>query len=51
MKVAALSAVTNFGTGMQATAPSHHETKEVADLIAPRLKALVRAFLKDNDHG
>lgn len=47
LRVAALSAVTNFGTGMQVTAPNHHETKDVANQIAPRLQALVRAFLKD----
>lgn len=46
LKVAALSAVTNFGAGMQAIAPNHHETKQVADLIAPRLKALVRAYVR-----
>lgn len=51
LTVAALSAVTNFGTGMQDVAPNHHETKHVADQIAPRLKALVRAFLKDKSHG
>jgi hypothetical protein len=28
-------------------APNHGETKHVADSAAPRLKALVRAFLKE----
>lgn len=51
LRVAALSAVTNYGTGMQSVAPNHHETKHVADQIAPRLKALIRAFLKDHLDG
>ncbi len=51
LEVAALSIVTNYGTGMQATAPNHAETKQVADLAGPRLKALVRAYLKESDHG
>jgi purine-nucleoside phosphorylase len=46
LSVAALSVVTNFGTGMQVVAPNHHETKHVADTAAPRLKAIVRAFLR-----
>jgi purine-nucleoside phosphorylase len=46
LTIAALSAVTNYGTGMQAVAPNHHETKHVADQIAPAMKALVRAYLK-----
>jgi purine-nucleoside phosphorylase len=45
LSVAALSVVTNFGTGMQVVAPNHHETKHVADMAAPRLKAIVRAFV------
>ncbi len=44
--VAALSVVTNFGTGMQAIAPSHDETKHVADMAAPRLEAIVREFVR-----
>jgi hypothetical protein len=30
---------------MQVVAPNHHETKQVADMAAPRLKAIVRAFV------
>jgi purine-nucleoside phosphorylase len=47
LEVAGLSIVTNFGTGMQVVAPNHHETKHVADQAAPRLKALMRAFIKE----
>ena len=47
LEIAALSIVTNYGTGMQAVAPNHGETKHVADSAAPRLKALVRAFVKE----
>ncbi len=39
--------MTNFGSGMQAVAPNHGETKHVADQAAPRLKALARAVLKE----
>ncbi len=48
---AALSIVTNYGTGMQVVAPNHMETKHVADAAAPRLKALVRAFLRETPLG
>ncbi len=51
LKVAGLSIVTNYGTGMQQTAPNHMETKHVADAAAPRLKALVRAFVKEMAHA
>lgn len=51
LDIAALSIVTNYGTGMQALAPNHSETKHVADGAAPRLKALVRAFVKEMAHG
>jgi purine-nucleoside phosphorylase len=47
LEAAALSIVTNYGTGMQVVAPNHGETKHVADSAAPRLKALVRAFLRE----
>jgi purine-nucleoside phosphorylase len=47
LKVAALSVVTNLGTGMQAIEPNHHETKHMADDAAPALQALVRAILKE----
>jgi len=51
LEIAALSIVTNYGTGMQVVAPNHMETKHVADAAAPRLKRLVRAFLKESEHG
>ncbi len=51
LTVAGLSIVTNYGTGMQVTAPNHMETKHVADAAAPRLKALVRAFVKEMVHA
>lgn len=51
LEIAALSIVTNYGTGMQVVAPNHAETKHVADSAAPRLKALVRAFVKEMAHG
>ena len=51
LTVAGLSIITNYGTGMQATAPNHMETKHVADAAAPRLKALVRAFVKEMVHA
>ena len=51
LTVAGLSIVTNYGTGMQAVAPNHMETKHVADSAAPRLKALVRAFVKEMIHA
>lgn len=50
LEAAALSIVTNYGTGMQEIAPNHGETKHVADGAAPRLKALVRAFLRESVH-
>lgn len=50
LDIAALSIVTNYGTGMQVIAPNHAETKHVADSAAPRLKALVRAFVKEMAH-
>jgi purine-nucleoside phosphorylase len=51
LSVAALSIVTNFGTGMQVVAPNHLETKHMADQAAPRLKALVRAFVREMQDG
>jgi purine-nucleoside phosphorylase len=51
LTVAGLSIVTNYGTGMQITAPNHMETKHVADPAAPRLKALLRAFVKEMAHA
>jgi purine-nucleoside phosphorylase len=51
LTVAGLSIVTNYGTGMQVIAPNHMETKHVADTAAPRLKALVRAFVKEMAHA
>lgn len=47
MKVAAMSIITNYGAGMQATALSHDETKSVALTGMDRMKQLVRGFVKE----
>lgn len=47
MRVAAMSVITNYGAGMQAHALSHDETKTVALQGTDRMKALVRAFVKE----
>jgi purine-nucleoside phosphorylase len=45
LKVAALSAVTNLGAGIEGASPSHAETKEVALQAAGDLKRVIRAFV------
>lgn len=48
LKVAALSMATNFGAGMDAREEiSHAQTKRVAALGGARIKALVRAFIRE----
>lgn len=49
MRVAAISLITNFGTGIGGTGPSHGETKDVALSGAIGLRRLLRAFLKARD--
>jgi purine-nucleoside phosphorylase len=45
LRVAALSVITNFGTGIAGGNPSHTETKQVALTGALSLKELLRAFV------
>lgn len=49
LKVAALSVVTNFGTGLNGGAPSHGESKAVALSGSVGLKRLLRAFVRTTD--
>jgi purine-nucleoside phosphorylase len=46
MRVAAISMITNFGTGIAGGNPSHGETKDVALSGAISLKRLLRAFMR-----
>ena len=46
LKVAAISLITNFGTGLNGGAPSHDESKAVALSGSVGLKRLLRAFLR-----
>jgi purine-nucleoside phosphorylase len=41
LATAAVSCITNYGTGISATALSHHEVEEVAGAAAGRLEALL----------
>jgi purine-nucleoside phosphorylase len=45
VKVAALSMVTNFGSGLFGGAPHHDETKRVANIAAQDMAKLIRAYL------
>ena len=49
LKVAALSVITNFGTGLNGGAPSHGESKAVALSGSVGLKRLLRAFVRNAD--
>ena len=49
LRVAALSVVTNFATGVSGGNPSHGETKEVAVSGAFVLKRLLRSFVRIHD--
>jgi purine-nucleoside phosphorylase len=51
LTVAAVSVVTNLAAGIEGTAPSHRETKDVARHAAADLARLVRALLPELDHG
>jgi purine-nucleoside phosphorylase len=54
LRVAALSAVTNLGAGIEGASPSHGETKEMALVAAGGLKRVIRAFVAqigENGHG
>ena len=45
LAVAAVSAVTNLGAGIEGGAPSHAETRAVAAAAGPDLGRLIRSFL------
>lgn len=49
LRVAAITAITNFGAGFSGGNPSHSETREVAMQGAIGLRRLVRAFLKTKE--
>ena len=49
LKVAAISLITNFATGIGGGNPSHAETKNVAVSGSIGLKRLLRAFLRARD--
>lgn len=51
LRVAALSLITNFATGVGGGNPSHGETKDVALGGSLALKRLLRAFLRARDDG
>jgi purine-nucleoside phosphorylase len=46
MRVAGISCITNYGTGVSDTALTHAEVMEVANDVAPRFKALVSGVLE-----
>ena len=49
LKVAAISLITNFGTGLNGGAPSHGESKAVALSGSVGLRRLLRAFVRSAD--
>ena len=49
LRVAALSLITNFATGIGGGNPSHGETKDVALGGSLALKRLLRAYLRARD--
>lgn len=51
LRVAAVSIVTNFAAGVAGCAPDHSETKRVAAQGADRMKALIAAFLAQDEHA
>lgn len=51
LRVAAVSVITNFATGLAGGKPSHAETKDVAQQGSAALTRLLRAFLRAHDHG
>ena len=50
LKVAAVSAITNLGAGLEGAAPSHEETKAMGAQAAGDLARLVVRFLEDPIH-
>ena len=51
LRVAAVSVVTNFATGVSGGNPNHAETKTVAASGSIAIKRLLRAFLRNQDAG
>ena len=51
LRVAALSIVTNFGTGINAGNPSHAETKDIALSSSIALRRILRAFIREEATG
>ncbi len=51
MRVAAISVITNFATGVVTGNPSHGETKDVALGGSIGLKRLLRSFFRARDDG
>lgn len=51
MKVLGLSAITNFGTGMQERPQSHDETLTQGERAAENMIKLLTAYLKEYTHG
>jgi len=47
MKVAAISAITNFGAGIQKHALSHQETIEQANVASKDMTALITSYIKE----
>lgn len=51
LRVAAISVITNFATGVAGGKPSHDETKDLARHGSAALNRLLGAFLRAHDHG
>ena len=51
LRVAAISVITNFGTGISGGNPTHMETKNVALSGSIGLKRLLRAYLRGREDG
>jgi purine-nucleoside phosphorylase len=47
VRVAALSAITNLGAGLEGTSPSHEETKHVAAKAAYNMAKLIEAYFRN----
>lgn len=47
MKVLGISVITNYGTGMNQSAPSHEETLREGNKAAADLTRLVKQFIKE----
>lgn len=53
LRVVAVSAITNYGTGIHAGNPTHTDTKDIAASSSIALKRILRAFFRDElaSHG